>query len=1277
VVEPRPPPLAEAIEFRILGPLQVLSEGRALELGGQTQRALLAMLLIEANRVVSSDRLIEALWEEEPPEAARNALHVYVSRFRKLLGKERLETMPPGYLLRVGAGELDLARFQRLQEEGRLHEALALWRGAPLADFAYQRFAQAEIARLEELRLACLEERIERDLARGRHGEVVGELEMIVRQHPLRERLRSQLMLALYRSGRQAEALEAYQATRLLLSEDLGLEPGEGLKSLQRAILSHEAWLDLPVAEAATAADAPPPEAAPSFAAGATIREVRKTVTVLFVAVTTSTDSGARLDPEAQRRVTSRAFAEIGAAVERHGGTVATLAGEAVTAIFGIPALHEDDALRAVRTAEEARERLAAIGKEVGSHWAARLHVRIRVSTGEVVAGGDSGVYATGEPLPAAARLGQASDAGEILLDGAAYRLVQDAVEVEPAEGAFRLLAVKAGYPVHKSRFDSPMVGRGRERRRLHDAYEQALEDRSCQLFTVLGAAGVGKSRLVQDFLGALSEQALVARGRCLPYGEGITYWPVMEAVKDAAGFDETDSHEESRRKLAALVEGEEEAEVFARRIAETIGLADGLGETLTGAEASFSAIRSFFEVVARRRPLVLIFDDIHWGEATFLDLVEHLAEWVRDAPMLLVCLARLELLEVRRGWGGGKLNATSILLEPLSTDESTALIDNLAGTALDRPARRRIVEAAEGNPLFVEEMLALAMEDGRAGGELAVPPTIQALLAARLDRLGGEERAVLEAASAEGKIFHEGSVAELVPEPLQSSVHERLMALVRKELIRPAQSADVPGERALHFRHQLIRDAAYESIPKEVRAGFHERHAAWLEGRAGERVVECEEILGYHLEQAYRYRGELGPIDESQVVLGRKAAERLGKASRRAFARSDAPAAINLISRAVALLPADDPSRVGLIPNFRLIQGTSGDLSWAEAALSEAVREGDLRLEMHALVQRAFLRLFRGPGITSAELVETAEAAIAVFAQLEDELGLARAWRLLGEAHYLARDGHASAGALEEAFGHATSADDELEQAEILSRLGLVLVFGATPVLGAIGRVKRLVEQASRNRANQALLLSTLAHLEAMAGEVVEARELDAQARHILADEFGKTYFFPFHSGAIELLAEDAAAAEERLRGADEILEEVGERSLRTSIAAILAQALYAQGRFEESDRYTRISEEMCRPNDIHAQITWRAVRSKILARHGQLEAAESLARGAVAFAEGSDFLYVHGDALIDLAEVLALADRGQEAAATVREALALYDRKGNVVSASRARALLEELEG
>ncbi|HYT29304.1 MAG TPA: AAA family ATPase, partial [Actinomycetota bacterium] len=461
---------------------------------------------------------------------------------------------------------------------------------------------------------------------------------------------------------------------------------------------------------------------------------------------------------------------------------------------------------------------------------------------------------------------------------------------------AFRLVDVAATGEGPRRRLDSPMIGRERERRLLQEGFDRAVSNRSCHLFTLIGPAGVGKSRLVRDFVDGLAGRARVLGGRCLSYGEGITFRPVVEVVQAAAGIEESDSAEQARRRIEALVDGLPAQEQIAERLAQVLGL----GSASASSEEVFWAIRRTLEALAEPGPLVVVFDDIHWAEPALLDLIDHVADWTRDAPLLLVCLARHELLDQRPTWAGGKLNATTLLLEPLDETESAGLIEGLLGGAsLSQDVRRKIVEAADGNPLFVEEMLAMLIDDGFLGldggrwvpsadlSAIAVPASIHALISARLDRLMPEEREVIERGAVEGKVFHRGAVAALCPEERRSGVPAHLMGLARKDLIRP-QRPDFAGEDAFRFRHLLIRDAAYEALPKETRAELHERFAQWLETVAGDRLPEYEEIVGYHLEQAVRYREELGVLDEQHHAVAGRAAGLLLTAGRRALDRSD-----------------------------------------------------------------------------------------------------------------------------------------------------------------------------------------------------------------------------------------------------------------------------------------------------------------------------------------------------------------------------------------------------
>jgi class 3 adenylate cyclase len=751
---------------------------------------------------------------------------------------------------------------------------------------------------------------------------------------------------------------------------------------------------------------------APLTHAAASPHEVRKIVTVVFCDVTGSTAMGESLDPESLRSVMTRYFDRMRAALERHGGTVEKFIGDAVMAVFGVPQVHEDDALRAVRAATEMGESLAELNEEFERDHGVTIAIRTGVNTGEVVAGAGGQTIATGDAVNVAARLEQAAKPGEVLIGEETLRLVRDAVDAEPVEPlhlkgksepvvAFRLVRVGPGVVGHARRMGSPMVGRGREAALLRQAFDRAVSDRACQMFTVLGPPGVGKSRLVEEFAGSV-ETATVLRGRCLPYGEGITFFPILEMVKDAADLADFDAPDVVQTKICTVLEGDENQALVCQRVAQLMGVSD-----IANAEETFWAIRRMFEAIARVGPLVLSFDDIHWGEATFLDLVEHVADWSRDVPILLVCMARPELLDARPAWGGGKLNASTISLESLSDDECDDLIGNLLGSReLSGSVRDRISEAAEGNPLFVEEMLSVLVDDGKLVREdgrwlpaadladVTVPSTITALLAARLDRLGGDERAVLEAASVVGKEFFLGSVRELLPEDARQRAPAHLMSLVRKEFVRPDRST-LPGEDMFRFRHLLIRDAAYDALPKAVRADLHERAAGWLERVAGERIAEQEEILGYHLERAHGYLAELGKPGDRSRDLGHRASEHLGAAGRRASDRGDRSAAAGLLLRAAALRDPGDRSRVRLMLAAIRYLVDLARYAEAETALDEAAAAatGDEGLEVQVAMERANLRTTTG---LSVQFIEVAERAIPVLERTGDDSGLARAWWLI-----------------------------------------------------------------------------------------------------------------------------------------------------------------------------------------------------------------------------------------------------------------------------------------
>jgi DNA-binding SARP family transcriptional activator len=809
------------LEFRLLGPLEVRDGEHAVSVPRQKQRALLAVLLLHAGRAVSKERLIDELWGEQPPKMAKGALENYVSQLRKVLGKTMLTTQPGGYLLQAEPEQIDVFRFERLIADARrentevraakLVEALSLFRGPPLADLVFEPFAEVEVLRLEELELAAREDLIEAELELGRHAEVISELEALIAKHPYRERLRAQLMLALYRSGRQVDALAVYQSARRTLVDQLGIEPSEGLQELEQAILRQDDALRAPPRKEQSRPEPVLPTAP---------RPGRKTVTMLHSQLVGANALSERLDPELLQAVFDRFVSAARSAVERHGGTLETMPGDSVTAVFGVPAAREDDALRAVRAAVGLSETLAAAGGDKAD----RLVAQTGVSTGQVFVGGATGGrIATGATVELADRLAKAAGPGEIVLDEDTRVLAGDSLTVEARdEGTFRVVSLIADAGTRPLRLESPMVGRERQLTALQRAFRDAVDDAGCHLFTVFGAAGVGKSRLVRELVDTLGPDG--------PLG------------------------------ATSLVLTAET--VAATQVAEVLGL---VAEEAPATEISRAA-RTLLSALARSRPLVLVFDDLQWAQPPFLDLIEHVAERSRDAALLIVCLARPELLDLRPTWGGGKPNASSTSLDPLTDEECERLVDNLLGDSdLPEPVRAHIIRSAAGNPLFVEELLGTLVDQAvlrHEGGRwtttelpaLAVPPSLRALIASRIDLLPDADRIVLELASVEGKRFHHQALAALAPEELRDGVEERLAGLVRRELVQPPRT---PG-RSYSFRHQLARDAAYESIPKQTRAELHERFSEWLEGRAAGRTVEVDEIVAYHREQASRYRTEL-----------------------------------------------------------------------------------------------------------------------------------------------------------------------------------------------------------------------------------------------------------------------------------------------------------------------------------------------------------------------------------------------------------------------------------
>jgi class 3 adenylate cyclase len=1033
--------------------------------------------------------------------------------------------------------------------------------------------------------------------------------------------------------------------------------------------------------------------ATPMDLAPAAVAETRKIVTVLFCDATSSTALGERIDPESLRALMTRYFDVMRAVIEFHGGVIEKFIGDAVMAVFGVPTVHEDDALRACRAAVEIRERLVTLDAEIQAERGASVEWRMGINTGEVVAGDASTGQriVTGDAVNVAARLEGAAMPGQILLGSDTYALVRSAVVVETLEPlvlkgkaervpAWRLEEVVDTVGRHVRPLEAALVGRRRPLRLLDDAFHESVEERICHLFTILGAAGVGKSRLVDEFIAAFGDQAQVAIGRCLAYGHGITYWPVVEAIRDGLGIAENEASEAAARRLHEALSSEPEAD----RVEAIIGSLLGIGESIPGADEMFWAVRKVFEALARTKPLVLVFDDIHWGEATFLDLVEHIADWTRDAPILLIVMARPELLEKRPAWGGGKRWVTTMQLEPLSEAESEELVASLLGRA-DLPGefRAHISHAAEGNPLFVEELLGKLIDDGflieagngwGAAGDLshvALPPTIQALLAARLDGLSGEERTVIERASVEGKVFHRGAVVELAPEPMRAQVRDQLASLMRMELVRPDQSS-FAGEEAYRFRHLLIRDAAYQALAKQTRSELHERFAAWLERVASDRMAEYEEIIGYHLEQAYRYRTELGPADAHAQQLAARAAEILIAAGRRALDRRDAHATVDLLGRALDLLPTDSPRRWAVEIDFADAAFDSGEGLRAEEMLVRVVRQTE-DAEEEATAARASLMLLEIQNSLRAMESTSVIAQAEQLAEVLDRLGdRSAAW----EARVVVAANLFFSGRAAEAEQRLVLLNQEADEAGYKRPvwLGPALLWGPTPVPEATARVEELIRTGSGRDFSPKRHLGGLL---GMAGRFEDGRRVLAEAKQEAEDlglrvaAIGVNGHFV---GPLEVLAGNTERAAEVMRASYEEMTATGDRSFASTVAAWLGMGLVELGRWDEAWQYATIARETSSTDDVASQVTGRSVQARVLAARGDIAEAVALAAEAVEMSEATDYLQMTGDTLVDQAHVLRGAGRSSEALEAARAGLERYERKGVIPSIARTRALIAE---
>jgi class 3 adenylate cyclase/tetratricopeptide (TPR) repeat protein len=1019
-------------------------------------------------------------------------------------------------------------------------------------------------------------------------------------------------------------------------------------------------------------------------------RESRRTVTVVFCDVVGSTALGERLDSESFREVMSRYFAEMRGRLERHGGIVEKFIGDAVMAVFGLPRAHEDDALRAVRAVLEMAQALGPLNEKLHAGWGVTVANRTGIYTGEVTAGDATTGQrlVTGDAVNVAARLEQAAGAGEVLIGEPTHRLVRDSVIVEPVEPlalkgkseplpAYRLLTILTAAEAIPRRSDVPMVGREVELRLLQDALETARGGR-CRLVTVEGEAGVGKSRLVAEHVSSAGPDVVVLRGRCLPYGESSSLGPAAEIVRAAAGIATGivpgEGLEAAGTKLGQLLHAGDDGDAIAARLAAVVGLDDEAYPL----EELFWAIRRCLEERARDTVAVVVVEDIHWAQPTTLALLRHVAAIARG-PIMIVCTSRPDLREAYPDWPGELPEAASLRLGPLGQAQAQQLVERLLGPEVPNDVKLRIAAAAEGNPLFAEQFVSMLVDDGRivrqngrwqATGEMAhlpVPPSIALLLAARLDRLHAAERAVIERAAVTGPSFSSDAVLELCPEALRPSLGDALAALVSKDFLLP------DGVDGFRFGHALVREAAYAGILKRTRAELHERFARWLERTAGESLVAREELIGTHLEHAFRSLASLGPLGDAAVALASEAARRFHAAGMRALARSDPSTAVDLLARAADLAPNDVEILIALAD----AHDEAGDRETAWALVTDVMERartaGDRRGGARAEVRALYLESIRNPAIDPMSILSRAKRATAVLEEVGTEEDRSGAWFLVAMSLSSGGRNFEADSAIARAIEFSARARDEWQEG--LQRAFRVTnaAWGSTPVSEAIAMAQETIAWAQDRPSVQGRLFRMLGYLEVLAGQIEEGRE-DLERSRSLFEQLGMSGSLTAtlgHRGEAMQLAGRLEDAEDSLREALSIAERTG--GFLEQVRLVLALVVLEQGRPEEAASLLVGTERVAEGWDAQTRIWTRSISAQVWAALGEVDRAEQAAREGLEMAEATEMPNEQGRAWVALAEVFSARGRKEEAAQAYREAVGRFERKGNVASSERVRKRLE----
>ncbi|WP_165821262.1 BTAD domain-containing putative transcriptional regulator [Nocardioides gansuensis] len=1226
------------VEVRLLGPIDVRRGGRALDVPGGRARSLLTVLALQAGQAIPAERLIDTLWGDEVPTTAKTVLQGFVSKLRKTLGATALETTGNGYRLAVSRSAIDANRFHDLVTAARdldgeertaaLEQALGLWRGPALSDVAYEPFAQAAIAALEEHRLAAREALIGAQLDTGMRAELVPQLEDLIADNPFREHLRELLVLALYRAGRQADALAAYQQARQTLIDELGLEPGPELRMLHERILNQDPGLD-----------APAPSASRRAERSTWFPSERRTVTVLFVDVT-ATD--ADLDPEAGETIAVESLARVTEALRSNGARIQESGSGIVIGWFGLPSAHEDDPLRAVLAAAQARQRVLALPGP-------SRDFRAGLETGEVVSGVTDS-RASGPAVSVAARLQQGAQPGEVLIGPRAMKVLRGAAIVERARelastSAWRLVDVDPQAKLISRDFQAHMVGREAELTLLRTSFGRMVRRGTPQRMTVLGEAGIGKSRLSRAFADSIGGRARTITATCVEAGSGRTFGLLHDLLVQAGGGSDWKS-------VVGLLEEKESG--LGDRLAGVLGLGDLKGPP----QLFFGDLRRAFELLSAVQPLAVIVDDVHWAESTLLDLFEYLSDSL-TGPVFLLLLARPELVERRAEWSVGGERKDVLYLDPLGVDAIAQVLWNHASVDLPPEDEQRIVETAQGNPLFAEQLLA-AFANAETD---AIPASLRGLLATRIDRLGPGERDLLRAAAVAGDHLSVEAIEVLAPDEARPFLARNMESLARKRLLRHTEPNGV------EFPHGLIRDAAYQSLTRRDRACLHLAFADWLERTEDPPRDELDAVVGHHLEQAVVNQRQVGLA--SDAALEARAGTKLASAGFRAYSRMDMWAASNLLVRALGLLPDGHP----------LVPTATQRLAEVSLPLGDHARAQELLLQLSNMpslepVDRWLARLenarsmcITGPhGMTADDLVAIARQAAAFFSGAGHDNGLAQAIFLLG---WLEQRGGNPVDAVDsgrrslECAQRGGAVREQLAAAFLISRS---LLGGPTPVPDCIEEIESLMGQSAQPHP---IVMGILARAHAMTGDFDGARQLLARARPLLIERMRVRRllaFIAWDSAEIETLADKAAAAVSAYRVAlttfrnGNEAEHVGETSSR------LALVLAAEEHPEEARALANEAHAVT-PTDC---VVVRALAMMATARSmplGDIEA--SLAQAAAAVNLAPDLMpNLKADLLVEQSRVQAAAGLAEDARSSIDTAISLYQRKGNVAALRRLRA-------